>query len=73
MTNNILLSGGLSKLGVELIKKKYNEDVKFFIIKKNKTKNFRNDPLKKIFYLNINFLKKNIKTELSLIKKIKKN
>jgi NAD(P)-dependent dehydrogenase (short-subunit alcohol dehydrogenase family) len=72
LKNNILLTGGLSRLGMSIIKRNYKKNCIFYILRSSLKKKFYNDPENKIKYINFNFLGKNIEKKLKEINKIKK-
>jgi hypothetical protein len=59
LKNNILLSGGLSRLGKEILRLYNLKNTNFYVIRSSIKKNFYNRK-KKINYLTINFLDKNL-------------
>jgi NADP-dependent 3-hydroxy acid dehydrogenase YdfG len=71
LKNNILLSGGLSRLGKEILRLYNLKNTNFYVIRSSIKKNFYNRK-KKINYLTINFLDKNLEKKLNQIRKIKK-
>ena len=72
--NNILITGGLSKLGVEFIKLNIKKNI-FYILYNDKTKIQKLSYLKKkknIIFLKVNFKNKNVSKIKSLLRKIHK-